>query len=63
MLPTPLVWIKHHPPDATDGRTETFEMIVFDSYEIRDRRAPYLGDRAAEIGSPTWKLWCCFCWI
>lgn len=54
-LPTPLVWIEHHPPETTAGRTETFEMVLFDSYEVRERRAPYLGDRAVEIGSPSWK--------
>ena len=54
-LSTPLVWIEHHPPETIDGRTETFEIVLFDSYEIGERRAPYLGDRAVEIGSPTWK--------
>ncbi len=54
-LPTPLVWIEHHPPETTNGRTEAFEMVLFDSYEVRERRASYLGDRAVEIGSPTWK--------
>ena len=54
-LPTPLVWIEHHPPATTDSRTETFEMVLFDSYEIREARSSYLGDRAVEIGSPTWK--------
>ena len=54
-LPTPLVWIEHHPPEATDGRMETFEMVLFDSYEVRERRAPYLEDRAMEIGNPVWK--------
>ncbi len=55
-LPTPLVWIEHHPPDATDGRTETFEMVLFDSCEVKEARSAYLGDRAVEIGSPTWKV-------
>ncbi len=54
-MPTPLVWIEHHPPATTNGRTEVFEMVLFDSYEITERRAPYLGDRAVQIGSPTWK--------
>ena len=54
-LPTPLIWIEHHPPETIDGRVETFEMVLFDSYEIEELRAPYLGDRAVEIGSPTWK--------
>lgn len=30
-------------------------MVLFDSYEVRERRTPYLGDRAVEIGSATWK--------
>ncbi len=54
-LPTPLVWIEHHPPATTDGRTEVFELVLFDSYELREVRAPYLDDRMVEIGSPTWK--------
>lgn len=54
-LPTPLVWIEHHPSETINGRSETFEMVLFDSYEVRERQAPYLGDRAIEIGSLTWK--------
>lgn len=54
-LPTLLVWIEHHPPETTNGRVESFEMVLFDSYEVRESRAPYMGDRAVEIGSPTWK--------
>ncbi len=27
-LPDP-VWIEHHPPEATDEATETFELVVF----------------------------------
>ena len=30
-------------------------MVLFDSYEVREARAPYLGDRVVEIGSPIWK--------
>ena len=55
LLPTPLVWIEHHPPQATGSHTETFEMVLFDSYEVREARSSYLGDRAVEIGSPMWK--------
>ena len=54
-LRTPLVWIEHHPPETTDGRTEVFEMVLFDSYGVKEARSSYLGDRAVEIGSPTWK--------
>ena len=54
-LSTPLVWIEHHPPETTAGYSESFEMVLFDSYEVRESRAPYLEDRAVEIGSPMWK--------
>jgi hypothetical protein len=54
-LPTPLVWIEHRPPETTDGRTETFDLVVFGSSEVRERRAPYWGEGAPEIGEPTWK--------
>jgi hypothetical protein len=33
---------------------ETFELVVFSSYEVIER-APYLGERRAWIGEPTWK--------
>ena len=52
-LPAP-VWIEHYPKEATDGASETFELVVFSSYEIRER-APYLGARRLSIGEPTWK--------
>jgi hypothetical protein len=41
-LPAP-VWIEHYPTEATDGRAETFELVVFSSYEVKER-APYLGE-------------------
>ena len=49
-----LVWIEHHPPETTDGTTETFELVVFDSYEVQER-APYLGERGVRLGTPRWK--------
>ncbi len=52
-LPIP-VWIEHYPPETTDGTSETFELVVFSSYEIRER-APYLGRARLTIGEPTWK--------
>jgi hypothetical protein len=52
-LPVP-VWIEHYPKEATDGTSETFELVVFSSYEIRER-APYLGETRLTIGEPTWK--------
>jgi hypothetical protein len=33
---------------------ETFELVVFSSYEVVER-APYLGETRARIGAATWK--------
>ena len=52
-LPTPLVWIEHYEDGAWGPNS--FELVLFDSYEVREARSSYLGDRAVEIGSPTWK--------
>ncbi|MDP9474930.1 MAG: hypothetical protein M3R38_04445 [Actinomycetota bacterium] len=53
-LPTPLVYIEHYPPEATDGRAETFELVVFASWESREiARLP--GELIREIGRPIWK--------
>ncbi len=52
-LPRP-VWIEHYPPEATNGSTETFDLVVFDSYEVRE--VAMSGKRRCyEIGSPNWK--------
>jgi hypothetical protein len=48
------VWIEHYPKEATDGASETFELVVFSSYEVKER-APYLGKTKLTIGEPTWK--------
>lgn len=53
-MSTPLVWIEHCPKESTNGGEETFEMVVFSSYELVDR-APYLGETRAWIGDATWK--------
>jgi hypothetical protein len=53
-LPTPLVWIEHWPEESTNGGEETFELVVFSSYEVIER-APYLGETRAWIGDATWK--------
>jgi hypothetical protein len=53
-LPAPLVWIKHWPKESTNGGQETFELVVFSSYEVVER-APYLGETRAWIGDATWK--------
>jgi hypothetical protein len=53
MLPRP-VWIEHYPPEATNGSTETFDLVLFDSYEVRK---VFVGGkrRCYEVGSPSWK--------
>ena len=43
MLALSPVWIEHYPREATDGTSETFELVVFSSYEVKER-APYLGE-------------------
>ena len=53
-LPTPLVWIEHWPKESTDGGEETFDLVVFSSYEVTER-APYLGETRSWIGDATWK--------
>ena len=51
-LPRP-VWIEHYSPEATNGSTETFD-LVFDSYEVR--KVLVGGKRRCyEVGSPSWK--------
>ncbi len=53
-LGVPPVWIEHYPKEATDGHSETFELVVFSSYEVKER-APYLGETRLTIGEPVWK--------
>ena len=53
-LHAPVVWIEHHPPITTDSFTETFDLVVFSSYEVRDR-GPYLGETRLPVGEATWK--------
>ena len=49
-----MVWIEHHPPIATDGDTETFDLVTFSGYEVRER-GPYLGETRLTLGEATWK--------
>jgi hypothetical protein len=46
-LPTPLVWIEHWPEETTEGR-ETFELVVFSSYEFVERGHPTWGDEGQD---------------
>jgi hypothetical protein len=48
------VWIEHYPKETTDSTSETFELVDFSSYEVKER-APYLGETTLAIGEPTWK--------
>ncbi len=53
-LSVPPVWIEHYPKETTDGHSETFELVVFSSYEVKES-APYLGETRLTIGEPVWK--------
>ena len=53
-LPTPVMWVGHQPPITTDGSTETFDLVTFSSYEVRER-GPYLGETRLTVGEATWK--------
>jgi hypothetical protein len=48
-LPAPVVWIEHRPPIITDGDTETFDLVAFSSYEVRER-GPYMGETRLTVG-------------
>jgi hypothetical protein len=43
-LPTPVVWIEHWPEETSEGQ-ETFELVVFSSYEVVERGRPTSGRR------------------
>jgi hypothetical protein len=47
------VWIEHHPPETTDGATETFDLVAFSSYEVKER-APYIGETCLSVGEASW---------
>jgi hypothetical protein len=48
------VWIEEYPP-RSEGEEESFYLVVFDSHEVRESRAPYMGEAPLEIGAPTRK--------
>ena len=48
------MWIEHWPKESTNGGEETFELVVFSSYEVVER-APYLGETRTWIGGATGK--------
>lgn len=50
------VWIEHYPPEATNGRDETFDLVAFSSsYEVREILRGGGGCGAHNIGKPSWK--------
>jgi hypothetical protein len=53
-LSVPPVWIEHYPKEATDGHSETFELVVFSSYDVKEK-APYLGETKLTTGEPVWQ--------
>jgi hypothetical protein len=48
------VWIEHHPPETADGSTETFDLVAFSSYEVKER-APYIGETRLSLREAVWK--------
>ena len=54
-LPVPLVWIEHRPPKATDSRAETFDLVTFGHYEVREIVRAEEEGPIKEIGPPSWK--------
>ena len=53
-LPTQLVWIEHWPDESMGREEETFDLVVFSSYEVTEM-ASYLRETRAWIGDATWK--------
>jgi hypothetical protein len=49
-----VVWIENYPPQSNDGRSETFELVVFSSYEVMEK-APHMGEVRLTLGEAEWK--------
>jgi hypothetical protein len=50
----PPVWIEHYPSAATDGHSETFDLVLFSSLEVSEVLVE--GRWRKEVGTPTaWK--------
>ena len=48
------MWIEHYPPETTDGRSETFDLVLFSGHEVSEVMVG--GEWREEIGVPTaWK--------
>jgi hypothetical protein len=48
-----VVWIEDWSEESTEGQ-ESFELVVFSSYEVTER-APCLGETRAWIGDAKWR--------
>ena len=50
----PPVWIEHYPPETTEGRSETFDLVLFSSLEVSEVLVD--GHWRKEVGTPVaWK--------
>jgi hypothetical protein len=47
------MWIEYHPEETTVAGVESFELVVFSDYKVREMVGP-TGSRV-EIGQPFWK--------
>jgi hypothetical protein len=47
------VWIEYHPEETTVAGVESFELVVFSDYRVREMVGP-TGSRV-EIGQPFWR--------
>jgi hypothetical protein len=47
------IWIEYHPEETTVAGVESFELVVFSDYKVRETVGP-TGSRL-EIGQPLWK--------
>lgn len=54
-LPVPVVWIEHYSPETTDGASETFDLVVFGHYEVREIVRVEEEGTIKEIGPPSWR--------
>ena len=52
-LPSPPVWIEHHPQECTNGQEDAFELVIFTHYEVKDTLRG--GVLHQEIGQPARK--------
>jgi hypothetical protein len=54
-LPGFPVFVEHWPPEATDGETETWDLVVFSHGEVREIVRDEGEGALLEVGRPLWK--------